>query len=145
MRLHESWISDPVVGCRGADTAIAFLEDDGEDEARIDAGGRGNGLNGGGDIGDFAVGGVGYGPLGAGLLDGGFIVVEHSFKTRYPCALRGPSLGYGPCTAVDVVDVCTALLEHIVRVRLWCWNWSSRNECGKAAGSENQRNDKHDD
>jgi hypothetical protein len=47
VRLHESWVADAVVGGWGADTTVAFLHHDGEDEARVDAGGCADGLDGG--------------------------------------------------------------------------------------------------
>jgi hypothetical protein len=45
MILHESWISHAIIGGGSADTAIAFLEQNGQDEARVDAGLASNLLN----------------------------------------------------------------------------------------------------
>lgn len=56
VRLHESWVADAVVGGWGADATVAFLHHDGEDEARVDAGGCADGLDGGGDFVDFGFG-----------------------------------------------------------------------------------------
>ena len=37
MILHESWISHSIIGGGSADTTIAFLKQNGQNEARVDA------------------------------------------------------------------------------------------------------------
>lgn len=50
MRLHKTWVADAIVGGWCSNAAIAFLHEDGEDEAGVDAGGCADGLNCGGDF-----------------------------------------------------------------------------------------------
>lgn len=61
--LHETRVVDAVVGCRDTDTAVAFLHDDGQDEARVDAAGLGDRVDAVLDVVDFLVGVVGDIPL----------------------------------------------------------------------------------
>jgi len=64
--LHESWVEYRVFGCDDADTARGLLHNDGQDHARVDAGGGGDGLDGGLHVGEFGVGVVWHAPLRAG-------------------------------------------------------------------------------
>lgn len=51
--LHEAWVADAVVGGGGSDAAVGFLDHDCEDEAGVDASGRGDGRDGALDVADF--------------------------------------------------------------------------------------------
>ena len=62
--MHESWVADAVVAGWGADAPVAFLHHDGEDEARVDAGGCADRLDGGGYFVDFGFGVLGDAELG---------------------------------------------------------------------------------
>lgn len=65
--LHEAWVLDGVGGRWGAHAAVGFLHDDGEDEALVDAGGLGDGLDGGLQVCVFGCGVVVDVPLRAGI------------------------------------------------------------------------------
>ena len=63
--LHQAWIGDTAEGGGDADAATGFLEDDGEDEALVDVGAGGDGLDGIVDRGNLGGGVVGESELGA--------------------------------------------------------------------------------
>lgn len=74
--LHQAWVAHAVVGGRGADAAAGLLHQDGEDEAVVDAGLLGDGLDAVVDGADFGAAVVGDAELAAGLEHEVFVVVE---------------------------------------------------------------------
>ena len=83
MVLHEARVGDAAEGGGDADAAAGFLEDDGEDEAVINEGARGDGFDGVVDGGDFGWGVVGKAELVAGLLEDELAGIEPVFRLRY--------------------------------------------------------------
>ena len=63
--LHQARVGDAAEGGGDADAAAGFLEDDGEDEALVDVGASGDGLDGIVDRGNLGGGVVGESVLGA--------------------------------------------------------------------------------
>jgi hypothetical protein len=55
VRLHEAWVADAVVGGWCSYASVAFLHDDGEDKAGVDAGGGSDRLDCSGDFVSFGV------------------------------------------------------------------------------------------
>lgn len=83
MGLHEARVAGGVVRRRDADAAAGFLEDDGEDEARVCVRLRGNGQGGVVDGGDL-FGGVGEDvPDCAGAGDEGEVGGEPVMREEY--------------------------------------------------------------
>lgn len=91
--LHETGVLDAVVGGWGAHASVGLLHDDGEDEARIDAGGLGDGLNGGLEVGGFLVGVVFLAKALAGLGDDVLEVGRPHAVEVLPLAEGGPAFG----------------------------------------------------
>ena len=77
MILHQSRVSDSIIGGRHSDTALGFLHDDGQDEAMVDAGRLCGGFDGVVDVTDFLGGVVGLAELSARFEHEGFVGVEH--------------------------------------------------------------------
>lgn len=69
VRLHQAWVFDGVGGCWSAHAAVGFLHDNGEDEALVDAGGLGDGLDGGFEVCVFGCGVVVDVPLCARICE----------------------------------------------------------------------------
>jgi len=67
--LHETWVAHTVVGGWGSNASVGFLDDNCENETRVDAGGCGDGCDGALDVADFVGRGVGNIPLGTAVLD----------------------------------------------------------------------------
>lgn len=76
MVLHQARIGDTAEGGGDANAAAGFLEDDGEDEALVDVGASGNGLNTIVNGSDLSRGVVGESELGTRLLQDELAGVE---------------------------------------------------------------------
>lgn len=146
--LHETRVDDAVVGGRDADTAVALLHNDSQDEAGIDAGLAGDLGDGSLDVGHLALGSIGSTPLGAGRAHDPLVALEHIVKAGNPVGKGGPSIGDLAVAAKDsLVKVAATSTEGVLRRGLLDFNyisgcasrkvcdWSPRNE-GKAAGSQ---------
>ena len=77
MILHQSGVSNSIVGGRHSYAALGFLHDNRQDEAVVDAGRLCSGFDGVVDVTDFLGGVVGLAELSAGLEHEGFVGVEH--------------------------------------------------------------------
>lgn len=104
VRLHQTGIGDAVVCGWGADAAVGFLHDDGEDEALVYSGGLGDGLDGRLEGFAFLVGVVFLSEALAGLVDDvGEVGGPHGLKVN-PLGLFGPALG-GITVSEEGLDV----------------------------------------
>lgn len=107
VRLHHAGVGDAVVGGGGADAAVGLLHGNGEDEAGVDAGGLGDVLNGGLEVGTLRRRVVGLAEAGARLGDDVLEVgLPHGVEAG-PLILRGPARG-GVAIAEESLDVALA-------------------------------------
>lgn len=74
--LHQTWVANSVVGCWCANTAIAFLKHDGEDESSVDARGASHGLDRSRNIVSLVVRIVRHIPLRAGARHDDLVHLE---------------------------------------------------------------------
>lgn len=110
MGLHEAGVGDTVVGGGNTDAALALLHHDGEDEALIDTGGLGSGLDGVGDILNLGIRVITDPAVpDAGLLHEGNVGVPELIPGA-PGILGRPASGGRSVTLVESVLVCDATL-----------------------------------
>lgn len=146
--LHETGVDDAVVGGLDADTAVALLHNDGQDEAGVDARLAGDLGDGGLHIGHLGLGGIGDTPLGARRAHDLLVALEHIIEGGNPVGNGGPSIGDLAGAAKDGgVKVAATSTEGVLGRGLLDFNyisgcasgnvcdWSPRNE-GEAASSQ---------
>lgn len=140
--LHETRVVDAVVGSLDADTTVALLHNNSQDEARVDAGRLSDGADSALDIVDLIIGVVLHVPLSTARFHGIAVAFEHVVEARDPLFQGGPAVRHQTGTAENRrVQVAAAFIE---RVSGHCilrlaqergWHWSPENE-GEAASSK---------
>lgn len=148
MRLHETRVDDAVVGGVDADTAVALLHDDSQDEAGVDARLAGDLGDGGLHLGHLVLGSIGDTPLRAGRSHDLLVALEHIIEAGDPAGNGGPSIRHLAAAAEDGgVEVAATSTERVAgrglldfnyicgRARERVCDWSPRNE-GEAASSQ---------
>lgn len=134
--LHQTRIDHAVVGGWCAHAAVTLLHNNGENEAGIDAGRVGDGLDGAGDVVHLVVGVVGDVPLSAGGGHDILVCFEHVIKGRHPVAHRRPTVRHLTISTENCVCACRLAQVQRMRVRMTCTmtrmkgrNRSPKNEC----------------